>query len=283
MTPDAAFTFSLKAIEQVKLEINAIQKEMGLDDESFKTQRTNSSYFLSDNDEILKKYNALKVKVREKAKAYFPDVYKVPAVQIEAGTNENLAIAPAYYSNDTFYYNFFDDTYDIREMGWIFLHEAIPGHHYQHNLDEQLDAPVRQLFFYMSYVEGWAAYIEQFGKELGAYNSPSDTYSQLEWDLIRSVRVALDVGLNYYGWTDKKAMQFWNQHITDKKDIAKREIKRMKRWPAQVITYKYGKHILDKLKGEKSTPEELKAFHTDVLQFGDIPLSVLQQHIRKQQ
>lgn len=283
LTPDAAFKFGLKEIEQVKLKMKTIQKSLDLDDANFKQQWNNTSHSISDNDEILEKYHALKVTVREKAKAYFPDVDKVPLVHIEAGNNENLAIAPAYYNNNTFYYNFFDNAYDSRQLGWIFLHEAIPGHHYQLSLDRQLGASVRQLFFYMSYAEGWGAYIEQYGNELGAYNSPFDSYSQLEWDLIRSVRVALDVGLNYYGWTDEKAMAFWNQHIPYKEDIAKRELKRMKRWPAQVITYKYGKHILDELKGDKSTPQELKAFHKQVLEFGDIPLSVLQHHIQKQQ
>ncbi|UCD59841.1 MAG: DUF885 family protein, partial [Flavobacteriaceae bacterium] len=131
------------------------------------------------------------------------------------------------------------------------------------------------------YIEGWGAYIEQYGNELGAYNSPMDAYAQLQWDLIRSVRVVLDVALNYYGWSDEQAMEFWNKHIADKEDIGKREINRMKRWPAQVITYKYGKHILDKLKGDKKEPEELKNFHRQVLECGSIPLSVLQIHIKK--
>ena len=282
LTPDVAYQFGLKEIEQVKKEMKAIQKQMGLNDEGLKKELEDSRYFLTNNHEVLKKYNALKQKIRQNTKPYFPDVDDVPPVEIEAGTNEAMAIAPAYYNNNTFYYNFFGDTYDSREMGWIFLHEAIPGHHYQTNLDAQVDAPILQLFWYMSYVEGWGAYIEQFGNELGVYKSPMDAYAQLEWDLIRSVRVALDVALNYYGWTDEQAMAFWKQHITDKDDIAKREIKRMKRWPAQVITYKYGKHILDELKGGKKSPAALKDFHRQVLKYGDMPLSVLYNQIQEQ-
>ena len=282
LTPEAAYKFGLKEIEEVKSNMEVTQKSMALDDENFKKHRNKASHFLSNTYEIIKKYNALKRKVREKAKAYFPDVNKIPCVNIEAGTNEDLAIAPAYYNNNTFYFNHFNDTYDIKQMGWIFLHEAIPGHHYQLSLDEALQSPIRHLFSYMSYIEGWGAYIEQYGNELGAYNSPFDAYAQMEWDLIRSVRISLDVGLNYYGWTDEKAMNFWNEHISDKEDIAKREIKRMKRWPAQVITYKYGKHILDELKRGKNTPKELKTYHQQVLKYGDIPLSVLQEYIQQQ-
>jgi hypothetical protein len=283
LTPDAAYQIGLEEVEKVKTLMVAIQNSMNLDDAAFKKQWTDEQYYLSENTEVLTQYNTLKSKVKEKAKHYFPDVDKTPPIEIERGTNENMAIAPAYYSNNTFYYNFFGDTYDSREMGWTFLHEAIPGHHYQHHVAAQLSQTTRDLFYYMGYIEGWAAYIEQFGRELGAYSTPFDAYAQLEWDLIRSVRVALDVGLNYYGWSDKKALSFWKQHIVDKDDIARREIKRMKRWPAQVITYKYGKHILDELKGDKNTPAALKAFHQQVLEYGDIPLSVLRNHIQKKE
>lgn len=281
LTPAAAYKFGLKETEHVKLAMAAIQKRMGMDDESFKKHLEDNTHFLSNNDEILEKYNALKLKVKHKAKHYFPDMDKVPLVHIQKGTNPELAIVPAYYNRNTFYYNYFDHSYDSRDMGWLFLHEAIPGHHYQRHLSAQQDMPISNLFRYMSYIEGWGAYIEQYGNELGAYNSPMDAYAQLQWDLIRSVRVVLDVALNYYGWSDEQAMKFWNEHIADKQDIAKREIKRMKRWPAQVITYKYGRHILDKLKGDKNEPEELKKFHRQVLEYGAIPLSVLQNTIQK--
>lgn len=283
LTPDAAYQFGLKEIEKVKSAMAAIQTQMGMDAPAFKRELENKKYFISSKEEVVEKYNSLKSKVRTTAKPYFPDVDKVPPVKIEAGTNEDLAIVPAFYYENTFYFNFFDEAYDRRDMGWIFLHEAIPGHHYQHHLNEQLNTPVRNLFTYMSYMEGWGAYIEQFGNELGVYESPMDAYAQLQWDLIRSIRVALDVALNYYGWSDEKALAFWNQHLPDKEDVAQREIKRMKRWPAQVITYKYGKYILDELKGNKNTPAELKAFHKQVLEFGAIPLSVLQNHIQHQQ
>jgi len=279
LTPDAAYQFGLEEIEKVKANMEAIQVQMDMDDAAFKQHLQDSAYFLSSNDKILEQYHGLRKHIRETAKPYFPDVDKVRPVSITMGTDERMAIAPAYYSNNTFYYNFFGDSYNSRDMGWIFLHEAIPGHHYQGQIAATLDSSVRDLFWYAGYVEGWGAYIEQFGNELGAYASPMDAYGQLEWDLVRSVRVALDVALNYYGWTDEQAMEFWNQHIPDKEDIARREIKRMKRWPAQVITYKYGKRILDELKGDKNTPEELKAFHRRVLECGVVPVSVLKSHL----
>jgi uncharacterized protein (DUF885 family) len=95
------------------------------------------------------------------------------------------------------------------------------------------------------------------------------------------VRVALDVGLNYYDWSDEKAITFWQQYIQGKDDIAKREIARMKRWPCQVITYKYGANKLLNWKArlEKVEGFTLKNFHEKVLQFGPLPYSILEKQL----
>ncbi len=279
LTPDATFQFGLTEIEKVKSAIVQIQNEMGLTQSEFDKHIEDEVFFMQDKKEILEKYNQLSTIVEQKAKDYFPNVDQVPQVNIRAGTDRALAMAPAYYYNDTFFYNFFEENYDVRDMGWLYVHEAIPGHHYQNHMTSLYNLPITPLFGYMGYIEGWAAYIEQFGPELHAYKNSMDSYAQLRWDLIRSIRVALDVGLNYYGWSDDKALEFWKQHLSGKDDIAIREIKRMKRWPVQVITYKYGKNILDKLKGDITSPAELKRFHQKVLQYGPIPLSVLETHI----
>ena len=279
LTPDAAFQFGLNEIEKVKQAITGIQNEMGLNDMEFNRLLNDASFFIDNKKEILNKYLNLSQKVNQKARLYFPEVEQIPALTITAGTNRALAMVPAYYDNDTFFYNFFDETYDVRDTGWLYVHEGIPGHHYQFHMSEKYNLPTSSIFSYMSYIEGWAAYIEQFGKEIEAYPTNMDTYANLRWNLIRSIRVALDVGLNYYGWSDEKALNFWREHLKGNDAIAQREIKRVKRWPVQVITYKYGKHVLDRLKGDISSQEELKTFHSNVLQFGPIPLSVLEKHI----
>jgi uncharacterized protein (DUF885 family) len=111
---------------------------------------------------------------------------------------------------------------------------------------------------------------------MGVYKSIYDEYGKWEWDLIRSVRVALDVGINYYGWSDDKAISFWKKHIFDQDDIGWREIGRMKRWPAQVVTYKYGADtfltLLDESKKNKNF--DYITFHKKLLEYGDIPIAV---------
>lgn len=281
LTPEGTFQFGLDEIEQVKSAMKDVQEKSGYDVETFNQKWNVNTHAITDKAVVLDEFKALHEKVVNRAKDYFPDVDQIRAINIAEGTNPDFAIVPGYYNDNTFFYNFFGESFDGRDMGWIYIHEAVPGHHYQSNFAEQYSTDVLELFFYMGYVEGWAAYIEQFGSELDAYSTPFDTYAWLQWELIRSVRVALDVGLNYYGWSDEKALSFWQQHIPDKDAVADREIKRMKRWPAQVVTYKHGRRVFDELRGSKNTPEELKSFHQQVLEHGDIPLSVLREYVMR--
>ena len=139
------------------------------------------------------------------------------------------------------------------------------------------------LTFVVWLVEGWAAYVEELGKTIGVYRTIYAELGKWEWDIVRSVRVALDVGLNYYGWSDEEALQFWKKHIPNQDDIAMREIRRMKRWPAQVVTYKYGAgKLLDwqaYAQAQQGDDFNLKDFHTQVLQHGALPFSILEKII----
>ncbi|MCG8327230.1 MAG: DUF885 domain-containing protein [Chitinophagales bacterium] len=279
-TPDEMFRFGLSEIDKVKTAMQKLQEKSGLSPDEFQHKLKEASFFIHTKDSIQEAYEALRITVNQKASSYFPYVDEIVKVKIVKSTNENLKQVPAYYNEGTFFYNYFDEPYNTRQLGWIFLHEAVPGHHYQLMLTEKMQrSDVQDLFFYLGYVEGWGAYIEQYGKELGAYTTLYDEYGKWEWDLIRSVRVALDVGINYYGWDDEKAMQFWQEHIKDQDKIAEREIARMRRWPAQVITYKYGTDVLNELRGEITDSKSLKEYHTKVLINGDVPLSILKEII----
>lgn len=282
LTPETAFEFGKEEIEKVKLAMENLIENSGLNKNEFQQKWEENPYSIASESEVLEKYKSLYKKVLKQAKRYFPELENIPPLRIEESTNASMAIAPAYYDDNTFYYNFFDKEYDGRDMGWIYIHEGVPGHHYQGFIAEQSNNPL-DMFYYNGYAEGWAAYIEQYGRVLGAYNTPFDTYAWMQWDLIRSVRVALDVGLNYYGWSDEEAFIFWQQYIPNKDDIARREIARMKKWPVQVISYKYGKQVLDELKGDLNTAETLKTFHHWILENGNIPISVLKQHISQKQ
>lgn len=280
--PDEIFALGVKEITKVKQRMKAIQVNSGMDSITFKKHLKDRTFFYTDLQEVANAFSNIKDRVSEKLPTLFPYLDRVIDVKIEKGTNKQLAQVPGFYKDKTMFYNYFNNSFNKRQVGWLYIHEAMPGHHYQLQVQESLDrSNIQQLFKYRGVGEGWAAYIEELGTEIGAYQNIYDELGKWEWDIIRSVRVVLDVGLNYYGWSDTKALEFWQQHIKEQDDIAEREIKRMKRWPAQVITYKYGSNkILQwKSKLEKQSDFQLKEFHRSILKNGMLPYSILEKQL----
>ncbi|MDC3253532.1 DUF885 domain-containing protein [bacterium] len=279
VTPDEIYKFGLSEIERVKSRMKTVQTRAKMDSLTFRNYINNPSFYFEDVEIVQEEFEKIKKIVAQKLPENFPSLDLISDVKIARGTNKALAQVPAFYRNETFYYNFFDQPFNKRQISWIYIHEAMPGHHYQIMLENSLDrSDIQKMFQYSGYREGWAAYIEEIGYEIGAYRDIFDELGKWEWDIIRSVRVAMDVGINYYGWSDEKALKFWKEHIQEQDDIGLREIARMKRWPCQVITYKYGadKILKWKTKSEKKKDFNLKQFHQTILENGSLPFSILE-------
>lgn len=277
--PDSLFQFGLSEVARIKSRMRAIQVASGMDSLAFAHFLQSDPFFYPTVAETQKALETFATSVEQLVPQYFPDTEYTPDLAIEEGTDVRLAQVPGFYRNNTFFYNFFDQPFNKRQVGWLYLHEGVPGHHYEINhRSSATQSPLQSLFYSPGYAEGWAAYIEDLALEIGAYRDVYDEYGKWEWDIIRSVRVPLDVGINYYGWSDEECMAFWRQHIQGQDDIARREIARMKRWPCQVITYKYGtQKILDWKKAWEKRPQfTLLAFHTALLQRGPLPFSILE-------
>ncbi|MEM6377298.1 MAG: DUF885 domain-containing protein [Bacteroidota bacterium] len=280
MTPDDLFEFGLEEIYQVKAEIKTLRLEMGLDKKAFYEYINEDKFFIQDAKQIADLFEARKKIVTENLGNAFPIDWELPKLKIDRGTDKALASAPGFYRNNTFYYNLFDYPFNIRQLDWLFLHEGNPGHHFESSYTRQLNLPAyRTQFFNAGFAEGWAAYIEYHGEDIGLYETPYDHLGKWEWDIVRSVRIPLDVGINYYGWDDAKALAFWKEHIPNQDEIAQREIDRMRRWPAQVHTYKVGASILQQLRKKEQKrlgkDFDLVAFHKKILDTGRIPIGLL--------
>jgi uncharacterized protein (DUF885 family) len=281
VTPDQIYKFGLDEIAGVQKHIEDIRLRVGMTSDAFYKHLNDTSFFINDPLVIQQSFERTKSIVMENLHNIF-DTTEILDLKIARGTEPALAQTPGYYDNNsrTFYYNLFNKPYNRRQIDWLFLHEAVPGHHYQFSIASHVTAsPVQNLFFYSGYVEGWGAYVEELGQELGLYKTPYDELGKWEWDIVRSVRVPLDVGLNYYGWTDQQALDFWKKNIRGQDDIAMREIARMRRWPAQVITYKYGarqilhwKEVMQRTQGKSF---DIKKFHDQYLNQGALPLSMM--------
>ena len=216
----------------------------------------------------------------------FSDQFDIQPVEILRSDLGPDFLAEAYYTPETgqFFYNLLAGGFDRRSATWLYLHEAIPGHHYQTQIartanfcESRMNAAGRPPVYV--FVEGWAAYVEDLAREFGVYATIDDDISAIRWDLVRSVRVVLDVGINAYGWSDKQAMEYWQENVPGLLDVAEREITRVRRWPAQAITYKYGAFAIEQARNAEQSrlgaAFDLVDFHDRILGYGDRPLDLL--------
>ena len=275
VTPDQVYQFGLNEVKNVKSHIEVIRRNTRLSEEAFYQHLNDPEFFTSDPQVVQQLFEEAKDTVYHNLGRVF-NLHTISPLIIKRGEAAELAQTPGYYDNDTFYYNLFNKPYNKRQIDWLFIHEAVPGHHYQASVDSaQKHSKVEQQFFYLCYAEGWACYTEDLGKEIGLYKTPYTELGKWEWDIVRAVRIPMDIGLNYYGWTNAQALAFWKANIRGQDDIAMREIARVKRWPVQAITYNYGaaqiKALRDELKKRQGTKFDIKAFHDQILNAGAVP------------
>ncbi|MDB5089912.1 MAG: hypothetical protein JWR09_3906 [Mucilaginibacter sp.] len=283
VTPDEIYQFGLTEIKRVQGHIETIRNQSGLSEDAFYKHLNDKEFFINDPKDVLKYFEQTQAVIYKNMGNVFNE-RKIQPLKIEQSTNEAMAQAPGYYDNNVFYYNQFNKPYNKRQVDWLFIHEAVPGHHYKSCINAAIkQSKVQQLFYYLGLEEGWGAYVEEVGKDLGVYKTPYNELGKWEWDIVRSVRVPMDIGLNYYGWTDEQALAFWKKNIKNQDDIAMREIARVKRWPAQCITYKYGagqimewKQILQKKEGAKFN---IKNFHDRILNLGSLPVFIVKERV----
>jgi len=278
--------FGNQQIKAVQENILDIQNTLGFvgDNEGFYRYLKQPKFELNKETSVIEKYSERDVIIRKNVGKLFKvtDIDEVIIAPIPDVTKDSPPGTYRRHGANTFSFNFWQNKHNTRAMDFLYLHEAIPGHHY--HLKELAKHHVikgdNKVPLYSVFIEGWAAYCEELGAELGVYKTPADWYGKHEWDLVRSVRVVMDIGLNFHQWSDKKAHQFWQDNIVGQDDIAQREIDRMRRWPAQVLTYKVGaEHIINlkkSLEEKQGNDFDIKRFHSILLNDGGtVPLKLL--------
>jgi uncharacterized protein (DUF885 family) len=186
---------------------------------------------------------------------------------------------------------FYANTYDLHarprwEMEPLCLHEAVPGHHLQIALAQEIeDLPeFRRFSGPTAFVEGWGLYAESLGEELGHYRDPYAKMGQYIFDMWRSIRLVVDTGIHALGWSREDAIRFFRENTGKSEvDIAV-EVDRYIVWPGQALAYKIGQLKIRELRtyaerelGDRFDP---KAFHDQVLEEGAIPLGLLDGRVR---
>src|SRR6202012_1667825 len=181
VTPDEIFQFGLKEVELVKGHIETIRHQTGMDETAFYNHLNDPSFFISD----LKVVHQYFIETQKVVYAHMENLFSrqsIPQLVIEKEKDQILVQTPVYYNNNPFYYNLFDKPYNRRQIDWLFIHEGEPGHHYQSSINNAVKtSDVQKLFFYIGFAEGWGAYAEELGKQLGVYKTPYDELGKWEW------------------------------------------------------------------------------------------------------
>jgi prolyl oligopeptidase len=165
------------------------------------------------------------------------------------------------------------------------VHEAVPGHHHQISLAQEMEnvPNFRKYLSITAFVEGWGLYSEQLGESMGIYNDPYDKFGQLTYDMWRAVRLVVDTGMHYKGWSRDDAVNlFLNNTAKTEQDI-NNEVDRYIAWPGQALAYKIGQlkilELRTKAENKLGDQFDIKDFHYEVLKRGSIPLNMLEMYI----
>ncbi len=167
----------------------------------------------------------------------------------------------------------------------LFLHEAIPGHHFQVSLQqENADLPdFRKFNWFGAYGEGWALYTESLGKELGLYNDPYQYFGMLGSEMHRAIRLVVDTGIHSKGWTREQAIQYSLDNEAEGEASIIAEIERYMAIPGQALSYKVGQLKIMELRKKAETKMgnkfDIKKFHQIVLESGNMPLALLEKKV----
>ena len=167
-------------------------------------------------------------------------------------------------------------------MESLFLHEAIPGHHYQISLQQENEKlpKFRRFIFYSAYGEGWALYCESLGKELGLYTDPYQYMGALGDEIHRAIRLVVDVAIHTKGWTREQAIKYMMDNEAISEQGATAEIERYMAIPAQALSYKIGAIKIAELRNKYSqqlgNDFKLSTFHDEFLKDGCMPLDVVE-------
>jgi uncharacterized protein (DUF885 family) len=187
---------------------------------------------------------------------------------------------------------YFVNTYNLHarpkwEMEALSLHEAVPGHHLQLSLGQEMEnvPEFRKHVGYSAFVEGWALYGESLGEELGLYKDAYSKFGQLSYEMWRAVRLVVDTGMHSMGWTREQAIQFFKDNTGKTDQDITVEVDRYIVWPGQALAYKLGQLKIRELRtaAEKKLGANfnVRRFHDAVLEQGSVPLDVLEGHMQQ--
>jgi uncharacterized protein (DUF885 family) len=292
LTADEIHQIGLHEIDRIQAEMTAIAKKSGFADlASFRASlKTNPKYIPTSADQILDDFRHYIAQMEPKLPELFTLLPKSP-VTVEAIPAFQAAAATHYVTGTpdgkrpgrvvVATSNFAERSLINDEA--IAYHEGIPGHHMQLSVQQQLTGlPKFRLhgLGFNAYIEGWALYAEELGKEVGFYQDPISDYGRLSSELFRAVRLVVDTGIHAKGWTRDQVVDFFRKSGAVDEPTIQSETDRYIAWPAQALSYKLGqlkiRELRERAKKELGPKFDLRKFHDEMLDGGTLPLDMLE-------
>jgi uncharacterized protein (DUF885 family) len=296
LTADQIHKIGLSEVKRIRAEMEQVAKKAGFATREAFIQdlRTNPKYYAKTPEELMEAVAREAKRIDGKMPTLFTllprlpyGIREIPAETAEGTTtayynsgNPETGIAGTYYVNTSKL-----DQRPLWEVPALTVHEAVPGHHHQIALQQELPMPEwrRHGTFFTAFVEGWGLYSERLGIEMGLYDTPAKDMGRLSYEMWRATRLVVDTGLHSKGWSKQKAIDFMTDNTALSAANIEAEVNRYISWPGQALAYKLGELKIRDLRAraEKRLGDkfDLRRFHDAVLGQGSVPLDVLERQI----
>jgi len=297
MTPDEIHRLGLEEVRRIRDEMQAVIDELGFDGDFqafLEFLRTDPQFYFDNPDDLYVAYLATCKRIDPELVKLFGKLPRTPYGVLPIPDSIAPDTTTAYYTSPAadgsragiYWVNLYRP--EVRpkyEIEVLSVHEAVPGHHLQLALQQELgDLPnFRRYSGFTAFVEGWGLYSERLGYDLGLYTDPYSRFGALTYDMWRAVRLVVDTGIHYKGWTRQQAIDFFKDNAAKTEHDIVNEVDRYIVTPGQALAYKIGqlKILALRANAEAALGEhfDIRAFHDELLGAGALPLDLLQQRM----
>jgi uncharacterized protein (DUF885 family) len=299
LTPDEIHRIGLSEVKRIRAEMDLVIAQTGFKgnfDEFLVFLRKDPRFYYTNKEELLSGYRDIAKRIDPELIRFFGKLPRLPYGVLPVPSYSERSQTTAYYQPGSvqagrpeyFYANTYAlDTRPRWEMEALTSHEAVPGHHLQISLAQEMEnvPEFRKYNSYTAFVEGWGLYAESLSEEMGMYKDSYMKFGQLTYEMWRAIRLVVDTGIHSMGWTRQQAIDYFLANASKNEHDVTVEVDRYIVWPGQALAYKIGMMKIKELRAyatkELGDKFDVRAFHDQVLANGALPLDVLETRIKE--